>query len=155
MPGPWSTAFPFYPGWCSNKTAGPNNTLCAPPGAPLGYECASLSRGNAISNFAGVAMARNGSFAIPTSPGFPFLNWSSACPDYVVDDAFNDVNASAQFFYRDPEACFVDPAHGDFTIREDSPIYRDMPTFARIPFREIGIGGSGGRDAAGVVAAWV
>ena len=31
---PWSEAFPFYSGWCSNTTAGPDATLCAPPGAP-------------------------------------------------------------------------------------------------------------------------
>lgn len=139
---PWSLAFPFYRGWCTNTTAGPHEAPCAPSGAPAGYECASLSRGNDIRNFAGVSMVRNGSFVIPTSPGFPYLNWSSACPQYVVDQDFNNVNESAQFFYDDPEAVFVDPGHGDFTLRDDSPVYRDMPSFVHIPFRSIGIGGN-------------
>jgi hypothetical protein len=35
----------------------------------------------------------------------------------------------------------VDPAGGDYTIRQDAALLRDMPTFARIDWRCIGVGG--------------
>jgi len=137
---PWSTAFPWLAGWCTNKTAGPRAAPCAPPGAPAAYECAALPTGNRVRNFAGVAMRRNGTFDIPTAPGFPFLNPNSPCPAFVVDDEFNDVDFAAQHFYRDT-GVFVDAEGGDFTLRPDSAVLADMPDFVRVNFREIGIGG--------------
>ena len=138
---PWSKAFPWYAGWCSVKTAGPHAYPCAPAGAPPAYECAVLPRGNAVASIAGVAMLRNGSFAIPTASGFPYLNPNSPCADFVVDEAFNAVDADGGKFYRDLDAVFVDAAAGDYTVRDDAQLYKDMPTFARIPWRQIGIGG--------------
>jgi hypothetical protein len=94
-----------------------------------------------VADVAGVAMRRNGSFAIPTAPGFPFLNPDSPCADFVVDEAFNDVSAAAGFFYARLQDVFVDAAAGDYTVRDDAQLYTDMPGFARIPWRQIGTGG--------------
>ena len=139
---PWSLAFPFYAGFCSNLTAGPHSALCAPAGAPQGYECASLTRGNDVRNFAGVAVqGPPRPFIVPTAPGFPFQNWSSACPTYAVEEEFDHVEAGSQHFYAGEEEVFVAPAAGDYTIREDAALFRDMPTFARINWRCIGVGG--------------
>ena len=139
---PWSEAFPFYKGWCRNTTAGPNDAPCAPPGAPTGYECASLSRGNAISNFAGVAMRRNSTFAIPTAPGFPFLDEASACPTYVVSAAFNSISVVSDPFWAFEDDVFVDAAGGDYTLRPDAPVFASMPSFVRVDYKRIGIGGA-------------
>lgn len=141
--GAWAMAFPWYADWCTAKTAGPFDGACAPAGAPPAYECAALPRGNAVRNFAGVAMKNNGSFSIPTAAGFPFLDPNSPCPAFVVEQQFNVVGQPPAFFYEREADVFVDPAAGDFTIRPDAPIWRDMPTFQNIPFHQIGIGGSG------------
>ena len=141
---PWSLAFPWYRGFCSNVTAGPHDTPCRPPGAPAGYECASLSRGNVARNFATVAAVRNTTFLVPTSPGFPYLNWSSACPEFVVTGGFNNIDPASQFAYASDDV-FVDAAGGDLTLRADAPIFADMPTFLRINFTAIGVGGAGPR----------
>ena len=139
---PWSLAFPWYQGFCSNLTAGPHEAPCAPRGAPAGYQCASLTRGNDVRNFAGVALQRAGvPFAVPTAAGFPYLNWSSACPTYAVSQEFNHVEAESQFFYPEEGGVFVDPGGGDYTIRADAQLFRDMPNFARIDWRCIGVGG--------------
>jgi len=146
---PWSRAFPFLAGWCTNTTAGPRAQPCAPPGAPQGYECAALPRGNRVDMFAGVGMARNGTFKIATEAGVPFLDPNSVCPDFVVDGELNDVDFAGGFkFYADEAAVFVDPAGGDYTVRADSPILRDFPAFARVDFRAIGVGGAGGAPGA-------
>ncbi len=137
---PWRSAFPFYSGWCTNTTAGPFNTPCAPTGAPAAYECAILSRGNSVSNLAGVQMTRNGTFELQTLPGFPI--GTGACPTFVETGQFNAFhNESINFFFGDDQ--FVDAAGGDYTLRDDSDVYRAMPSFVRVPFRAIGIGGSG------------
>jgi hypothetical protein len=141
---PWSTVFPYYKGWCTNTTAGPTNVLCAPTGAPIGYECASLSRGNIAGNFVTVSAKRNSTFDIITAPGFPFLNWSSACPDFVSSGSFNSINLTSQFAYQSDNV-FVNAAGGDLTIKDDSSIFTDMPSFMRVNFLSIGIGGAGPR----------
>jgi hypothetical protein len=139
---PWSTAFPFLAGWCTNTTAGPRGQLCAPPGAPTGYECASLPRGNSVGRFAGVNMQRNGTFAIKTAPGFPFLDPNSICPEFVVSGEFNDVDFVDGFhFYEEEAAIFVDAAGGDYTLRADSQVFVDFPNFVRVDYRAIGVGG--------------
>ena len=33
---------------------------------------------------------------------------------------------------------FVDPANGDYTLRDDAPVFGEIPGFERIPLREIG-----------------
>jgi hypothetical protein len=98
-----------------------------------------LSRGNTISNIAGVAMTRNNTFSIQTAPGCPSGNGD--CPDYVVTEKFNDITVLNTPFFG-PTEC-VDYEGGDLTLRADSAIYSAMPNFARIPFKEIGVGGSG------------
>ena len=137
---PWADHFAYYSGWCTNTTAGPRATACAPPGAPTEYECAVLSRGNRVGAFAGVAMRHNASFTVQTAPGFPLLS-GSACPQYVVDEEFNSVAWADQHFYGDVFSQFVDPPF-DFTLKNDSAVFVDMPSFVRVNFREIGVGGS-------------
>lgn len=141
---PWRDSFPFYKGWCTNKTAGTENLPCAPTGSPSGYECASLSRGNTAGNFAAVFATRNSTFSVITSPGFPFQNWSSACPQYVVTGSFNNIDNKTQFTYESDDV-FVDAAGGDLTLREESQVFKDMPTFMRVNFLSIGVGGAGKR----------
>lgn len=146
---PWSDAFPFYNGWCTNTTAGPRSVQCAPSGAPTGYECASLSRGNTAGNFATIAAKRNATFNVLTAPGFPYQNWSSACPDFVATGSFNDIDVTTQYAYESDDI-FVDAAGGDLTLRADSRIFTDMPTFMRVNFSAIGVGGGGARSVASV-----
>lgn len=137
---PWSTSFPWYAGWCTNTTAGPNAAECAPTGAPDGYCCEVLSRGNAVSRLAGVWMARPDPdpFTISTAPGFPEDVYGH-CPEYVVNASFNAVDwASVGNFYSTDQ--FVNASGGDWTLRPDSDVYRDMPDFARIPYTSIGPG---------------
>ncbi|GIP34195.1 X2-like carbohydrate binding domain-containing protein [Paenibacillus sp. J2TS4] len=38
---------------------------------------------------------------------------------------------------------FVDPANGNFGLRDDSPIYAQLPEFEKIPFDQIGVIGDG------------
>lgn len=46
--------------------------------------------------------------------------------------------------YADKEGLgFVDPANGNFGLRDDSPIYAQLPEFEKIPFDEIGVIGDG------------
>ena len=134
---PWSTAFPFYKGWCTVTTAGPFNSSCAPHGAPSAYECAVLPRGNDVSLFAGVSMVRNGTFTIPTAPGFPYLNSASPCAAFVVQEQFNRIGSMA--FVEGLEDNFMDAAREDWTLRPDAPLLSALPGFAPIPFRDIGI----------------
>ena len=144
---PWSLTFPFFNGWCTNTTAGPDNVPCAPQGAPEGYECAALSRGNSAGNFATISAVRNTTFDVITSPGFPFQNWSSACPDYVVTGSYNEIDLASQFAYESDDV-FVNAAGGDLTLRSDSQIFIDMPSFMKVNFLSIGVGGGGGRGRA-------
>ena len=81
-------------------------------------------------------MRRNSSFAIPTSPGFPFLDPRSPCADFVVEQEFNHLGSSA--FVGDLEANFVDSAKEDFTLKPNAPLFEALPGFMPIPFREIG-----------------
>ena len=38
----------------------------------------------------------------------------------------------------DVDPGFVDGSHGNFELKSDSVIYKDLPEFAHIPFNEIG-----------------
>ena len=136
---PWASAFPWYEGWCNRTTAGPRGYPCAPPGAPPAYECPALPTGNAVSLFAGVGMRRNSSFAIPTAPGFPYLDSASPCARFVVDQAFNSIGES--YFVEGLEENFVDPGAEDWTLRGGAPLFAAAPGFQPIPFRSLGIRG--------------
>jgi hypothetical protein len=137
---PWASAFPFYKGWCGDKTtAGPNNYPCAPPGAPSAYDCPILPIGSSVTLFGGVGMRRNSSFAIPTAPGFPYLNVYSPCADFVVEQGFNEVGQS--YFVEGLEDNFVDPSSEDWQLRPDAPLLKAAPGFRIIPFGSIGIRG--------------
>jgi hypothetical protein len=135
----WHARWPWYTGWCSNKTAGPHRSPCRPPGAPSEYECAVLSRGNTVTQLAGVGMLHNTSFAFGTAPGFPA--GTGACPEFVVNQSFNAVDLLPDPFFDLDQ--FVDFANGDLTLRSDSDVYAAMPSFRRIPFTRIGVGGAG------------
>eukprot|EP01043_Picozoa_sp_COSAG02_P019321 COSAG02_NODE_925_length_15858_cov_4.267276_14_plen_758_part_00 len=135
----WHARWPWYSGWCTNRTAGPHHSLCHPSGAPPEYECAVLSRGNTVARLAGVGMVRNDSFAFQTAPGFPA--GTGMCPEFVVNNSFNAVNIAPEPFFDLDQ--FVDFAGGDLTLRADSDVYASMPDFRRIPFNRIGIGANG------------
>ena len=134
----WHARWPWYTGWCTNKTAGPYSATCTPAGSPPPYECAVLSRGNIVSRLAGVAMRQNNTFVVGTAPGFPL--GTGTCPEFVVNHSFNQVDALPDPFFGVDQ--FVDFAGGDLTLRDDCDIYKATPSFTRIPFREIGIGGT-------------
>lgn len=135
----WHARWPWYSGWCGNRTAGPHESLCHPPGAPPEYECAVMSRGNTIGRLAGIGMVHNISFSFQTAPGFPA--GTGVCPEFVVNQSFNAVNIAPKPFFGLDQ--LVDFTAGDLTLRDDSDVYVAMPGFRQIPFRNIGIGGKG------------
>ena len=77
-------------------------------------------------------------FAIPTAPGFPFLDVYSHCPEYLVSGEFNAIGPTA-LLPGALEAYFVNAAQEDWTLRPDAPIFAAMPGFQSIPFAQIGI----------------
>jgi hypothetical protein len=145
---PWASVFPFYAGWCTNTTQGPDDTPCAPPGAPAGYACEALSRGNTISRLAGVWMAggsRNGFTMQSVPPGtFPNASTPGACPSYVVSGEFDAIDgATTARFYGTSQFVDATPEGGDYTLAEGSQILLDMPDFVRAPYARIGPGNGG------------
>lgn len=138
---PWSTHFPWYAGWCTNTTAGPQEEECAPPGSPDGYCCEVLSRGNSISRLAGVWMNASDPqpFHVLTAPGFP-TDPQGDCPQYVVNASFNSIDWSSVGHFYDTDQ-FVNASAGDYTLRPDSAVYVDMPDFVRVPYTSIGTNG--------------
>ena len=138
LTGLWGDHFPWYQGWCTNTTAGPNNYLCAPPSAPSGYTCEVLSRGNEIQNMVGIFMTYNNSFVMQnTESNNTYSNGTGICPQYVVTENFNSIdwNTVNKFYIHDQ---FVNSSYGDYTLRSDAQIYIDMPNFVRIPYMAIG-----------------
>lgn len=138
LSGLWGENFPWYRNWCNSTTAGPSNYLCAPPGSPPGYTCEALSRGNTIQHIVGFEMVYNNSFIIQnTGVNNTYSNGTGTCPQYVVTENFNQIDwSSTSAFYRMDQ--FVNSSSGDYTLRTDSDVYKDFPTFVRIPYMEIG-----------------
>lgn len=135
----WHERWPWYTGWCSNLTAGPDDGLCHPVGSPPSYECAVFSRGNIVTQLAGVAMQHNNTFTVQTAPGFP--QGTGSCPELVVNQSFNTIDVLPDPFFGNAADQFVDYAGGDLTLRGSSAIYTAIPGFKWIPFRKMGIGG--------------
>jgi hypothetical protein len=54
---------------------------------------------------------------------------------------------ASQFAYESDDV-FVNAAGGDLTLRSDSQIFIDMPSFMKVNFLSIGVGGGGGRGRA-------
>ena len=80
-------------------------------------------------------MVRQDPFVLQSAPGFPTS--TGTCPSYVVDQAFNNIdNATIGNFYTSDQ--FVNATGGDFTLRPDSDVYKDMPDFVRVPYMAIG-----------------
>ena len=55
----------------------------------------------------------------------------------VASDAARSVVLSNIRYNEDPG--FTDAENGDYTLRGDSRVFRDLPTFERIDYSEVGI----------------
>jgi hypothetical protein len=60
---------------------------------------------------------------------------ANCCPDFVCSAHFNE-NGTSTEYGGDPG--FADLGAGDLTLRADSPIFRDLPGFPHVPFKDIG-----------------
>ena len=58
-----------------------------------------------------------------------------------VSDAarrFSEISGNACYRLRDAEKLFVDYRNGDYTLRPDAPVFREIPGFEQLPLGEIG-----------------
>ena len=51
---------------------------------------------------------------------------------------FSDVSGNAVYKMNTLKQLFVDPKHGDYTLRADAPVFDEIPGFQQIPINEIG-----------------
>ena len=51
---------------------------------------------------------------------------------------FSDFSGNACYRLKDMEKLFVDYKNGDYTLREDAPVFDIIPGFEQIPINEIG-----------------
>ena len=51
---------------------------------------------------------------------------------------YSDISGNAVYRMIALKKLFVDPDHGDYTLRDDSPVYKKIPDFEQIPFNKIG-----------------
>eukprot|EP00929_Paragymnodinium_shiwhaense_P091047 TRINITY_DN5109_c0_g2_i1.p1 TRINITY_DN5109_c0_g2~~TRINITY_DN5109_c0_g2_i1.p1 ORF type:complete len:372 (+),score=30.92 TRINITY_DN5109_c0_g2_i1:577-1692(+) len=127
---PWITHWPWYKNWCKYKSYRGQN--CDPDSK--GYDCFMQPTGNTITATAVVMPAgRHGEEPLRWAP---CLGTSvNCCPDFVCSAGFNSNGTSAQYS-SDPG--FADFKRGDLTLRGDSKIFRDIPGFPHVPFKDIG-----------------
>ena len=53
-------------------------------------------------------------------------------------EKYSDISGNACYRLKDLERLFADPAGGDYTLRDDAPVFSEIPDFEPIPFGEIG-----------------
>ncbi len=51
---------------------------------------------------------------------------------------FSDISGNAVYRMNAMKKLFVDPDNGDYTLRDDAPVFDEIPGFGQIPLREIG-----------------
>ncbi|MBQ6067855.1 MAG: right-handed parallel beta-helix repeat-containing protein [Clostridia bacterium] len=51
---------------------------------------------------------------------------------------FSDISGNAVYRMGAMKRLFVDPANGDYTLRDDAPVYDEIPGFEQLPLQEIG-----------------
>ena len=51
---------------------------------------------------------------------------------------FSDISGNAVYRMDMMEKVFADPDNGDYSLREDSPLFKDCPGFEPLPLKEIG-----------------
>ncbi|MBQ6067574.1 MAG: hypothetical protein IJK89_12240 [Clostridia bacterium] len=59
----------------------------------------------------------------------------------MIDDLvcrFSDVSDNAVYKPNQMEQLFVDPANGDYTLRDDAPAFNEIPGFEQLPLHKIG-----------------
>ena len=53
-------------------------------------------------------------------------------------DTYSDISGNAVYKMDALQKLFVDPANGDYTLREDAPVFGEIPGFEPIPLQKIG-----------------
>ena len=58
----------------------------------------------------------------------------------ISDQAYkySDISGNAVYRMVALKKLFVDPDRGDYTLREDAPVFKKIPDFEQIPFDKIG-----------------
>lgn len=51
---------------------------------------------------------------------------------------FSDLSGNAVYKLNALKKLFKDPDHGDYTLRDDAPVFDDIPGFEPLPLSEIG-----------------
>ena len=68
-----------------------------------------------------------------------FVNFRNELGNIAPNPArFSDISGNAVYKMSAMKKLFVDPEHGDYTLRSDAPVFDKIPGFEQIPLGEIG-----------------
>ena len=68
-----------------------------------------------------------------------FVNMRNSIGDISDNPAkFSDISGNAVYRLRALKKLFVDPENGDYTLRDDSPVFEKIPGFENLPISEMG-----------------